>query len=128
MPRKKAKQPVTIKFGPALIGLLVCVAIGGACLWYIFFRAKLDRLGERIKQKEEGLAVYTLRNKQLGNHLAYLRLPRVIELRIESFGLNLRPPNPEDVIRIPEPAPASDGIENPYLQAGLWKRSSTRVK
>jgi uncharacterized protein HemX len=103
MARNRKYRSAAIRFGPALKAFLLCLLIGGAGVGYVWQKEQISRLGRQIKQKEQQLEALVELNEKQRRHLATLRSPQVLEMRIRELKLDLAPPNLQQVWRLPEP-------------------------
>jgi len=103
MARNRKYRSAAIRFGPALKAFLLCLLIGGAGVGYVWQKEQINRLGRQIKQRELRLEELVELNEKQRRQLATLRSPQVLELRIRELKLDLAPPSPLQVWRLPEP-------------------------
>jgi hypothetical protein len=101
MARNRKYRSAAIRFGPALKAFLLCLLIGGAGVGYVWQKEQINRLGRQIKQRELRLEELVELNEKQRRQLATLRSPQVLELRIRELKLDLAPPSPLQVWRLP---------------------------
>jgi hypothetical protein len=85
---------------------LICAFIGGSGVGYVWQKNQIFELGRQIKQCELRLDELRRQNKQKADALAYLRSPKVLDARVKELKLNLAPPEPKQILRLNEWAPA----------------------
>jgi len=102
MARNRKHKSAAIRFGPALKAFLLCLLIGGSGVGYVWQKNQIYELGQQIKAREMSLDRLLAQNKKLGEQLGKMRTPLVLGQRIKD--LNLGPPLPSQVWRLPEPS------------------------
>ena len=112
MARNRKYQSAAIRFGPALKAFLLCLLIGGSGVGYVWQKGQIYELGRQIKTRENRLAELRDQNKKLGDQLARLRSPAMLDQRVRELNLGLGQPRPASVVRLLEPA------AEPRLEAG----------
>jgi cell division protein FtsB len=103
MSKNRNSQSASIRFGPALAALFVCLVIAGAAVGYVWQKGEIYRLGKQIREKESRLAQLTGDNEKLGRQLADLRSPVMLDQQARKLNLGLAPAQPMQVVRLPEP-------------------------
>src|SRR5256885_3006582 len=76
MARNRKNQSATVRFGPALKALLICLLIGGSGVGYVWQQNQLFDLGRQKAECEKRLNTLRAQNGQLARHLAELQSPR----------------------------------------------------
>jgi cell division protein FtsL len=104
MPKNRSSQSVSIRFGPALKALGLCLLIAGSAVGYVWKKSQNYHLGKQIHQAEVRLAQLADENKKLADELSDLRSPVKLDQRARSLGL--APAQPTQVVRLAEPLPA----------------------
>jgi TolA-binding protein len=107
MSRNRKYQSAVIRFGPALKAFLLCLLIGGAGVGYVWQKNQIYQLGQQIRKREFRLAELQEQNEKLKRQWAMMRSPQYLETRIKELNLGLTVPQPSQVWRLLEPAPAS---------------------
>ena len=106
MSRNRRNQSAAVRFGPMVKVCLICAFIGGSGVGYVWQKNQIFELGRQIKQCELRLDELRCQNKQKADALAYLRSPKVLDARVKELKLNLAPPEPKQILRLNEWAPA----------------------
>jgi cell division protein FtsL len=104
MARNRKNLPASIRFGPVVKALLLCLVIGGAAVGYVWQKTQIYELGKQIRNREARLAELQDANKKLRDQLAMLRSPARLEQRARELNLGLGQPLPQNIWRLPEPA------------------------
>ena len=117
MARNRKYQPAAIRFGPALKAFVLCLAVGGSGVGYVWQKNQIYELGQQIRRSEQELAALEGQNEKLKRQLAMLYAPTYLEARIKELNLGLVPPQPQQkwLLRL---APASPVPENGLQYAG----------
>lgn len=110
MAKNRKNQAAAIRFGPALKASFLCLLIGGSAVGYVWQKSEIYRLGQQIRQRETRLAQLQNDNKRLGDQVAILHSPVMIDQRAKSLNLGLLPATPLQVVRLVETpeAPANN--------------------
>jgi hypothetical protein len=103
MARNRKNQSAAIRFGPAIKALLLCLLIGGFGIGYVWQKEQINRLGRQQKERENQLNKLTLENKERTKQLADMRNPEFLIAKIKEMKLELAPPQPSQIWRLPEP-------------------------
>jgi hypothetical protein len=111
MARNRKSSSAALRFGPAVKALLLCLAIGGAGVGYVWQKTVLRELGQQQLKRERKLAELEFRNEELRKQLSFLSSAENLKARNRAFGL--APPPPGQVIRLSEPI----GLERPIPEA-----------
>jgi len=107
-----------IRFGPALKALFLCFVIAGSAVGYVWQKGQIYQLGQEIRQSESSLMQLQNENQRLGDQLAILRSPIMLDQRARELNLGLAPAQPAQVWRLAEPsAPPEAGNVPPQLAA-----------
>jgi cell division protein FtsL len=105
MAKNRRHQSAAIRFGPALKALLLCLVIAGLAVGYVWQKGQIYQLGRQITACETRLAQLRDENQRLGDQLAVLRSPVMIDQRVHELNLGLVPAQPTQVYRLVEPPP-----------------------
>ena len=104
MARNRKSQSAAIRFGPAIKALLLCLLIGGFGIGYVWQKEQINSLGKQQKALENKLKRLVLENKERTKQLADMRNPEYLIAKIREMKLELAPPQPSQIWRLPEPA------------------------
>ena len=102
MAKNRKNQAASIRFGPALKALFLCLLIAGSAVGYVWQKSQIYQLGKQIHQMELRLTQLSRDNKKLDDQLADLRSPVMLDQR--AHGLGLVPAQPMQVVRLAEPS------------------------
>jgi cell division protein FtsL len=105
MAKNRRHQSAAIRFGPALKALFLCLVIAGLAVGYVWQKGQIYQLGRQITSCESRLAQLRDENQRLGDQLAVLRSPVMIDQRVHELNLGLVPAQPTQVYRLVEPPP-----------------------
>jgi cell division protein FtsB len=102
MAGNRKSQSASIRFGPALKALFLCLLIAGAAVGYVWQKSQIYQLGREIRQEETQLAQLRSDNDRLANQLSILRSPVMLDERARQLNLGLVPAQPSQIFRLPE--------------------------
>ena len=102
MAKNRKNQAAEIRFGPVLKVVLLCTLIGGSAIGYVWQKSQIDRLGMQIREREKSVAKMKRDNESLGNQIAFLNSPVMIDRRAKELKLGLAPAQPLQVVRLAE--------------------------
>ena len=105
MAKNRKNQAAAIRFGPALKASFLCLLIGGSAIGYVWQKSEIGRLGQQILEREKRLTQTQNENKRLGDQIAILHSPVMLDRRAKELNLGLVPAQPFQVVRITEAAP-----------------------
>ncbi|HTY87383.1 MAG TPA: septum formation initiator family protein [Candidatus Acidoferrum sp.] len=105
MAKNRKNQSAAIRFGPALKALGLCLLIAGSAVGYVWQKSRIYQLGQQIRQREMRLTRLQNNNQKLDGQLSILRLPVMLDRRARELNLGLAPAQPNQVLRLTEPAP-----------------------
>jgi cell division protein FtsB len=108
MAKNRKNQAAAIRFGPALKASFLCLLIGGSAVGYVWQKNEIYQLGQQIRQRETKLAQLQNDNKQLGDQLAILHSPVMLDQRAKELNLGLAPATPMQVVHLMEPPATPD--------------------
>jgi hypothetical protein len=106
MAKNRKNQSAAIRFGPSLKAFLLCLLIGGSGVGYVWQKNQIYELGKQTKRREVRLAELQDQNEKLRMQLATLRSSTFLERRVKELNLGLVQPQPNQIWRLVEPAPA----------------------
>jgi hypothetical protein len=109
MAKNRKNQSAAIRFGPALKALFLCLLIAGSAVGYVWQKSQIYQLGLQIKTCESRLNQLRGDNQKLGDQLAMLRSPVMLDQRVRALNLGLAPAQPTQVLRLQEVQPAPLG-------------------
>ena len=92
--------------------LFLCLLIAGSAVGYVWQKSQIYQLGQQIRQREIRLAQLKDTNQKLGDQLAMLRSPTMLDKRAPELNLGLGPAQPSQIWRLPEPSPEPSGSGN----------------
>ena len=102
MSKNRKNQAAAIRFGPAVKASFLCLIIGGSALGYVWQKNEINRLGQQILEREKRLMQTQNDNKRLGDQIAILHSPVMLDRRAKELSLGLVPAQPLQVVRIAE--------------------------
>lgn len=105
MAQNRRYQAASVRFGPALKAVLLCLLIGGSGVGYVWQKSLIDELGRERARLEKRRNELKLNNEKLCRQLATLRSPRFLDQRVRELNLGLVPAQPGQVMSLPEPVP-----------------------
>ena len=108
MAKNRRYQSAAIRFGPALKALFLCLVIAGLAVGYVWQKGQIYQLGRQITSCESRLGQLRDENQRLGDQLAVLRSPMMIDQRVHELNLGLVPAQATQVYRLVEPLPGDD--------------------
>ncbi len=88
--------------------VVVCLFVGGSCAGYLWQKSQVHQLGQAIRGLEYDLEQLEKGNAVLRQRYSVLASPRELDQRVEQFGLDLRSPAPEQILRIRDSGGRSD--------------------
>jgi cell division protein FtsL len=103
MAKNRRSQTAAIRFGPALKALFLCLVIAGLAVGYVWQKGQIYQLGRQITSCESRLTQLRDENQRLGDQLAVLRSPVMLDQRVHELNLGLVPAQPAQVYRLVEP-------------------------
>ena|ERR1017187_8107665 len=124
MAGNRKNQSAAIRFGPALKAALLCLLIAGSAIGFVWQKNEIYKLGQQISQHEAKLKQLRNDNKRLGDQLAILRSPVMLDQRARELNLGLAPAQPAQVWRLPEPVVVA-GNENATRQFAARQPGAT---
>ena len=93
--------------------LFLCLLIAGSAVGYVWQKSQIYQLGQQIRQREIRLAQLKDTNQKLGDQLAMLGSPTMLDKRARELNLGLGPAQPSQIWRLTEPPPVSFGDRDP---------------
>ena len=107
--KNRKSQSAVIRFGPALKALVLCLLLAGSSVGYVWQKGQIYQLGQQIRQREILLGQLKDINQKLGDQLAMLRSPPMLDRRSRELNLGLGPAQPSQIWRLSEPLPLPSG-------------------
>jgi transposase len=104
MARNRKNQSAAIRFGPALKALLLCLAIGGSGIGYVWQKQQISELSAQIRKRETRIVEMREQNDKLRKQLATLLSPKYLDMRVKELKLGLVQPQQAQIWRLTEPA------------------------
>ena len=101
----RKKRVSTVRFGPALKAVLICLVTCSLGLGYVWQKQQINSLGQQIKENEITLEELKRENKRRGDNLAYLMSPQELDARLRELKLDLVVPKPEQIVVLQELRP-----------------------
>jgi len=98
----RKKRVSTVRFGPALKAVLICLVTCSLGLGYVWQKQQINSLGQQIKENEITLEELKRENKRRGDNLAYLMSPQELDARLRELKLDLVVPKPEQIVVLQE--------------------------
>ena len=98
----RKKRSSTVRFGPALKAVLICLVTCSLGLGYVWQKQQINSLGQQIKENEIVLEELKRENKRRGDNLAYLMSPQELDARLRQLNLDLVVPLPEQIVVLQE--------------------------
>lgn len=123
MSQNRKSQSASVRLGPVLLVILIILFIGGGGVGFVWQKNEILAMSQKKRQKENRLEELRRENKMHRDRLDYLRLPWVLDVRARELNLGLAPCPLEQVVRINEPAPATNSTTD--TAAGLLARRFT---
>ena len=98
----RKKRSSTVRFGPALKAVLICLVTCSLGMGYVWQKQQINSLGQQIKENEIVLEGLKRENKRRGDNLAYLMSPQELDARLRQLKLDLVVPKPEQIVVLQE--------------------------
>lgn len=105
MARNRRNQSAAAWLGPLVKVILLCLFFGGSGVGYVWQKKQIYELGQQKGRKEQRLMKLREHNRALRDALAALSSPRALDARVKELNLGLVVPEPEQILRLEEPAP-----------------------
>jgi cell division protein FtsL len=121
MAKNQKNQSAAIRFCPALKALFLCLVIAGLAVGYVWQKGQIYQLGQQITACESRLVLLRDENQKLGDQLAVLRSPVMLDQRVRELNLGLVPAKPAQIYRLVESPPN----ENSRRQFAARQNSGT---
>ncbi|SVC99485.1 uncharacterized protein METZ01_LOCUS352339 [marine metagenome] len=90
------------RFAPAVKAASICLVTCGLGLGYVLQKQQIAQLGKEIKEHEMRLEDLGKENRELGDTLAQLKSPQVLDQLVQQWHLNLVMPRPHQVVTLKE--------------------------
>ena len=110
MANNRKNQSAAVRFGPALKALLVCAAVGGAGVGYVWHVQQLHLLVRKIVEGEKRLEALVRENREWEKQLSYLKSPAVLKSLVSKHNLNLGMTHPDQVMVLLDPMQGSGAL------------------
>jgi cell division protein FtsB len=110
--KNRKSQSAVIRFGPALKASFLCLLIAGSAVGYVWQKGQIYQLGQQIRQREIRLTQLKDANQKLGDQLAMLCSPPMLDKRARELNLGLGPARPAQIWRLSEPPPMPSGNQD----------------
>ena len=114
MAGNRKNQSAAVHFSTVLKVVLLCTVIGGSAIGYVWQKSEVIRLGKQVVATEKSLEQLRRDNKLLGDQLAVLHSPVMIDRRTKELNLGLAPAQPAQKVVLREaPSAPSAAIVQP---------------
>ena len=100
--RASQSQVNSIRFGPSLTALCLCLLIAGAAIGYVWQKSQVNRLGAQMRELESQLGRQAAANERLAIQLN--DLSSTVKLVQRARGLGLVPQQSGQVVWLAEPS------------------------
>jgi hypothetical protein len=115
MAKNRKSQVASIRFGPALKALFLCLLIAGSAVGYVWQKSQIFQLGRDIRLGETQLIQLRNDNERLANQISILRSPVMLDGRARQLNLGLGPAQPSQIVRMQElPAPENKSLPHQF--------------
>ena len=94
MAGNRKNQSAAVHFSTVLKVVLLCTVIGGSAIGYVWQKSEVIRLGKQVVATEKSLEQLRRDNKLLGDQLAVLHSPVMIDRRTKELTSASRPRSP----------------------------------
>ncbi|MCX8157414.1 MAG: hypothetical protein N3J91_13385 [Verrucomicrobiae bacterium] len=121
--KNRKRQTSAVRFGVALKTVLLCALLAAAGVGYVGLKNQIHRLSQDIVRKEKQLEQLRADNARQARQLATLRAPPFLHTRAAELSLGLVPPQPAQIVRLPEPQlpPGAGTAAGPGETTGRWQ-------
>lgn len=102
--KNRKRHESAVRVGAAIKTVLLCAALGAAGVGYVGLKNQIHRLSQEIVRKEKQLENLRADNARQAQQLATLRAPPFLHARAAELRLGLIPPQPAQIVRLPEPS------------------------
>lgn len=106
--RRVQSRNEVIGAGWIVKAVVVCLFVGGSCGGYLWQKSQVHKLGQEIRGLEHDLDQLEKGNEVLRQRYSVLASHRELDQRVEQYGLDLRSPAPEQILRIRETGERSE--------------------
>ena len=113
MAKNQRYQSAAIRFSPALKALFLCLLVAGLAVGYVWQKGQIYQLGRQITACESRLVQLRDENQKLGDQLAVLRSPVMLDQRVRELNLGLVPVKPAQIYRLVEP-PQNENLKRQF--------------
>ncbi len=104
---------------------IFCLFVGGSAAGYLWQKSQVHELGQEIRRLEGDLDRLEKGNEVLRQRYSVLASPRELDRRVQEFGLDLRSPAPEQILRLTDRVDRTEiSFARPYegVSAGAGRR------
>ncbi|WCJ58019.1 hypothetical protein NXS98_09790 [Fontisphaera persica] len=101
--KNRKRHTSAVRFGVAVKTVLLCALLAAAGVGYVGLKNQIHRLSQDIVRKEKQLEQLRTENARQARQLATLRAPPFLHARAAELSLGLVPPQPSQIVRLPEP-------------------------
>ena len=117
MSRRKAAP---LKTGSVVASICICAAVCLAGIGYVWAKTQVWALSRDIKRLENRRDEVRRANDVLQRTYAAMCTPGALDARVKGLNLRLATPQPDQIVRLMEPAPAAreNGQEKFYAAGG----------
>ena len=102
MAKNRKTKSVSLRFGPSVKALALCLLIGGAGVGYVDQKSQLYVLGSQYRELETRLIKLRRESFERARVLDAMLSPAELDLRVKQMGLGLIAPRPEQIIKLVE--------------------------
>lgn len=100
-----------MQFAPVIKVVLICSLICGSAVGYVWQKDEIYRLGQQIRQRESKLGQLERDNQRLGDQIAILHSPVMLDQRARELNLGLVPAQPGQVVWLVDAGMTATGNE-----------------
>lgn len=111
MAKNRKNQAAAVQFAPVIKVVLICSLICGSAVGYVWQKDEIYRLGQQIRQRESKLGQLERDNQRLGDQIAILHSPVMLDQRARELNLGLVPAQPGQVVWLVDAGMTATGNE-----------------
>jgi hypothetical protein len=112
------RRSAPLKPGTVMAAILVCAAVCLSGIGYIWAKTQVWTLGREMKALELRLDELRRANDGLSRTYAAMCTPRALEERMKRYNLGLVAPQPDQMVRLPEPTLVKREVQTKIYAAG----------
>ncbi len=120
--RRVQSRNEVIGAGWVVKAMVICFFVGASCAGYLWQKSQVHELGTEIRSLERELDRLEKGNEVLRQQYSVLSSPQELDRRVDQFGLDLRSPAPEQILRI-----RGDGAGSEVSMARSYGQSIGRL-